>query len=47
MESGGNRKESPGKAVEVGWACNEKSGALCGKEGNGNERTSEKEDMQA
>ena len=35
-ESGRNRKESPGKEVEVVWASNEKRGALCRKEGDGN-----------
>ena len=27
-KGGGNRKESPGKEVEVVWACDEKRGAL-------------------
>ena len=36
---GGNRKECPGKAVEVVWACDEKSGTLRKKEGDGNENT--------
>ena len=30
-ESGGNGKESPGKEVEVVWACDEKRRALCRK----------------
>ncbi len=30
-ESGGNHKESPGKVVEVVWACDEKRGTLCRK----------------
>ena len=46
-DSGRNRKESPGKEVEVVWACDEKIGALCGKEGDGNESTREKEDRKA
>ena len=37
-----NRKDSPGKEVEVVWACDEKRGALRGKEGDGNESTGEK-----
>ena len=37
-------KESPGKEVEVVWACDEKRGALRRKEGNGNESTGEKEE---
>ena len=32
-ENGGNRKESPGKEVEVVWACDEKIGALRRKGG--------------
>ena len=43
-ESGGNHKESPGKKVEVVWACDEKRGRLCRKEGDGNESTWEKEE---
>ena len=43
-ESGGNRKESPRKEVEVVWACDEKIGALGRKEGNRNESTGEKEE---
>ena len=39
-ESGGNRKETPGKDVGM---C-ERSGALSGKEGEGNESTREKEE---
>ena len=42
-ESGENRKESPGKEVEVVWACDEKRGALRRKEGDGNESTREKD----
>ena len=30
----GNRNESPGTEVEVVWACDEKIGALRGKEGD-------------
>ena len=33
----GNHKESPGKKVEVVWACDEKRGTLRRKEGNGND----------
>ena len=44
-ESGGNHKESPGKEVEVVWACNEKRETLHRKEGDGNESTGEKEEM--
>ena len=36
----GNRKECTGREVEV--VCDEKRGALCRKEGNGNESTGEK-----
>ena len=43
-ESGGNRKEGPGKEVEVVWACDEKRGTLRRKEGDGNESTGEKEE---
>ena len=43
-ESGGNHKESPGKEVEVVWACDEKRGTLSRKEGDGNESTGEKEE---
>ena len=43
--SGGNRKESPGKEVEVVWSCDEKRGALRRKEGDENENTAgEKEE---
>ena len=42
-ESGGNRKESPGKEVEVVWACDEKRGALL-RNNDGNESTREKEE---
>ena len=38
-----NRKESPGKEVEVVSACDEMRGALRRKEGDGNESTREKE----
>ena len=38
------RKESPGKEVEVVWACDEKRGASRRKEGDGNESTREKEE---
>ena len=31
----GNHKESPGKEVEVVWACDEKRGTLRRKEGDG------------
>ena len=43
-ESGGNRKESPGKEVEVLWACDEERGALRREEGDGSESTREKEE---
>ena len=43
-ELGGNRKESPGKEVEVVWACDAKRGTLHRKEGDGNESTREKEE---
>ena len=43
-ESGENRKESTGKEVEVVWACDEKRGTLRRREGDGNERTGEKEE---
>ena len=36
--------ESPGKEVEVVWACDEKRGALRRKEGDGNESAGEKEE---
>ena len=39
-QKGGNHKESPGKEVEVVWACDEKRGALHRKEGDGNVRPS-------
>ena len=42
-ERGGNHKESPGKEVEVAWACDEKRGTLRRKEGDRNESTREKE----
>ena len=32
------------KEVEVVWACNQKRGTLCRKEGGGNESTGEKEE---
>ena len=32
-------KIGPGKEVEVVWACDEKRGTLCRKEGDGNEIT--------
>ena len=38
-ESGENHTESPGKEVEVVWACDEKKGTLRRKEGDGNEST--------
>ena len=38
-ESGGNCKETPGKEVEVVWACDEKRGSLRRKAGDGNEST--------
>ena len=41
-ESGGNHKESPGIETEVVQACDEKKGALCRKDGDGNEGTREK-----
>ena len=41
---GGNRKECPGKAIEVVWACDGKRWVLRRKEGNGNESTGEKEE---
>ena len=37
-ESGANRKENPGKVVEVVWACDEKRGALRRKVGDGREK---------
>ena len=40
--SGGNRKETPGKEVEMVRACDEKRGALRRKYGDGNESTGEK-----
>ena len=43
-ESGGNHKESPGKEVEVVWACDEKRGTLRRKECDANESTGEKEE---
>ena len=43
-ESGGNHKESTGKEVEVVWGCDAKIGTLRRKEGDGNERTGEKEE---
>ena len=43
-ESGGNHKESPGKEVEVVWACDGKRGTLRRKEGYVNESTGEKEE---
>ena len=43
-KSRGNHKESPGKEVDVVWACDEKRGELRGKEGDGNESAREKED---
>ena len=46
-ESGGNCKESPRKEVEIVWACDEKSGALRRKEGDGNGSTSEAEERKA
>ena len=42
--SGGNRKDSSGKEVEVVWACDEKRGALRRKDGDGIEITREKEE---
>ena len=42
-----NRKECPGKEVEVVWACDEKIGALRGKEGDGKESTKKKEEKKA
>ena len=39
---GGNHKESTGKKFEVIWACDEKSGKLRRKEGDGNESIEEK-----
>ena len=46
-ESGGNRKESPGKEVDMVRTCDEKIEALCRKEGDGNESTEEKEERKA
>ena len=40
----GGSKESPGKEVEMVWGCDEKIGALCRKEGDGNKSTKEKEE---
>ena len=42
-KTGENRKERPGKEVEVVWVCDEKRGALLRKEGDGNVSTGEKE----
>ena len=44
IESGGNRKASQGKEVEVVWAFDDKIGALCRKKGDGNESTGVKEE---
>ena len=44
IESGGNRKASQGKEVEVVWACDEKRGVLRRKEGDVNESAGEKEE---
>ena len=44
-KSGGNRKESPGKEIEVVWACDEKRGILRRKEGDGSESTRKKEGL--
>ena len=44
---GGNRKECPGKEVEAVWACDLKRGALRRMEGDGNERTGEKDERKA
>ena len=38
-----NREESPGKEVEVVWACDKKAGGLCCKEDNGNRSAMEEE----
>ena len=46
-ESVRNFKESPGKEVDVVWSCDAKRGALCRKEGDGNESTREKEERKA
>ena len=46
-ESGRNRKQSPGKVIEVVWACDEKRGTLHRKEGDGNESTGDKEERKA
>ena len=43
-ESGGNHNESTGKKVDVVWACAAKRGTLRMMEGDGNERTGEKEE---
>ncbi len=43
-ESGGNHKESPGKGIDVVWACDEKRGTLRRKEGVGNESAGEREE---
>ena len=43
-ESGGNHKESPGKEVEMVWACDEKRGTLRRKDVDGHESTGEKEE---
>ena len=43
-KSGGNRKEGPGKEVEMVWACDGKRGALRKKQGDWNESTGEKEE---
>ena len=37
-------QESTGKKVVVVWACDEKRGTLCMKEGDCNESTGEKEE---
>ena len=45
-ESGGNRKESPRKEVEMIRTCDEKKGTLRRKERDGNESTGEKEERE-
>ena len=41
---GKSNKQSPGKEVEMVWACGEKRGTLRRKEADGNERSGEKEE---
>ena len=38
------KSQSPGKEVELAWACDAKRGALCRKEGDGNGSTWDEEE---